>query len=322
MRVCVLLSSREEDSSDTAGLDPQYVPALWLKDHDVQTVTVHKRSAVEEIRRLAAQGFDVFLNLCEGTWFEDVAGVEVVEALEALGVPFTGPSSRLYALSKEAMKAAAVRLGVLTPEYAFVHHLDELEWVAHRLSYPIIIKHCDGCGSLGMTRDSCVWTPDALRTQVRAMLSRAGGALLETFIEGDEYTVLVVENPDEPALPRTYTPMRCSFPPGETFKHFELKWKDYEAMHWTPCGVGELELQLRAVAQRVFSGLECQSYARCDFRVDAQRRVWFLEINTTCGIFYPPGQEGCADWILKDEPGGHQAFLEHILTCARRRTSR
>lgn len=319
MRICVLLSSREDDQSDTAGLDPEYVPGLWLKDHEVQTVTLHKKGATEAVSGLAEQGFDVFLNLCEGTWFEDVAGVEVVEALERLGVPFTGPSSRLYALSKEAMKEAAVRLGILTPDYAFVSRLDQLDRAVSLPAFPIIVKHFDGGGSLGMSRSSRVCTVEALRTQVGAMLTRAGGALLESYIEGDEYTVLVSENPDEPGWPLTYTPVRCIFPHGETFKHFELKWKSYESLRWTPCSDGALEEQLRDAAQRIFLGLGCQSYARCDFRVDLRGRVWFLEINTTCGIFYPPGLEGCADIILKAESGGHRAFLSRILTCARRR---
>ena len=64
------------------------------------------------------------------------------------------------------------------------------------------------------------------------------------------------------------------------------------------------------------------SYARCDFRVDARGEPWFLEINTTCGIFYPPGAEGSADMILRCDPLGHRGFLELILRGALARRQR
>ena len=35
-------------------------------------------------------GFDVFINLCDGAWDEDRAGIEVAQTLERLGLVFTG----------------------------------------------------------------------------------------------------------------------------------------------------------------------------------------------------------------------------------------
>eukprot|EP00742_Colponemidia_sp_Colp-10_P024667 GILJ01029662.1.p1 GENE.GILJ01029662.1~~GILJ01029662.1.p1 ORF type:complete len:281 (+),score=35.76 GILJ01029662.1:25-867(+) len=41
-------------------------------------------------------------------------------------------------------------------------------------------------------------------------------------------------------------------------------------------------------------------FGRVDLRIDREtNKAVFLEINPNCGIMYPPGQEGSADWILK-----------------------
>ncbi len=57
-----------------------------------------------------------------------------------------------------------------------------------------------------------------------------GGALVEQFVAGREFTVLVAENGADPAQPLTYLPVECRFSNGEEFKHFDLKWKDYDSM--------------------------------------------------------------------------------------------
>ena len=319
MRICVLLSAYPAGSSPVAGHDPAYEPGHWLDGHEVETIEVHRATARAQVQALVGRGHDVILNLCEGTWFEEVAGIEVVEELERLGLPFAGTSARLYGLRKEAMKQAAVDLGVTTPAYAFVRTEADLARALATLRFPMIVKHFDGCASIGMTRASRVETATALRSQVAATWAVAEAALVEEFVDGDEYTVLVAENPDAPAAPLVMTPVRCGFPPGETFKHFDLKWHGYAGLAWQPCADPALAAALVDATRRMFVGVDGVAWARCDFRVDAAGRAWLLEINTTCGIFYPPGQEGSADVILAADPAGHRGFLELIFASAARR---
>ncbi|MDC3962707.1 ATP-grasp domain-containing protein [Polyangium jinanense] len=320
MRICVLLSPYQAGSSPLADLDPLPDPARWLDGHEVDVVLVHKQDATAQVQALAGRGYDVFLNLCDGTWLEEIAGVEVVEELERLGLPFTGPTAQLYNLTKAQMKQAAVDLGVPTPAFVFAQSHADVERAARTLHFPLIVKHFDSCGSIGMTRASCVQTYDALVHQVRDMLALAGEALIEEFIEGDEYTVLVAENPEEPDAPLVFTPVRCAFPQGETFKHFDLKWKTYATLEWKPCTDERLAARLTELTRRIFVGLQGVSYARCDFRVDARGEAWFLEINLPCGMFYV--EEGSADMILRYDPIGPRAFLDHILRCAITRNER
>ncbi len=76
-------------------------------------------------------------------------------------------------------------------------------------------------------------TKDLLR-QADMMISVHGGCLIEEFVEDREFTVLVAENPDDPRTPVAYQAVECRFPPGEEFKHFDLKWHDFDGMAWVP----------------------------------------------------------------------------------------
>jgi D-alanine-D-alanine ligase len=50
-----------------------------------------------------------------------------------------------------------------------------------------------------------------------------------------------------------------------------------------------------------------------DFRVDKNGKIYFLEINFTCSVFYADGYEGSADYILEFDGIGQAGFLKHII---------
>jgi len=290
-----------------------------MPEHTFERALIRKATAVQQIRDLVKQGFDVFINLCDGGFDEDRAGIEVVQALERYNVPFTGADSYFYEPSKEHMKMAANYCGVKTPAFVFAYEDSDIEAATH-LNFPLIVKHFNGSGSVGMTRDSRVENKEALYTQARRMIKEFGGALIEEFIEGREFTVLVAENPDDDANPFAFLPVECMFAKGETFKHFDLKWVEHNTLTWVPASDEVLSQKLKELSKKVFVGLNGVSYGRTDIRVTSQGEPYFLEINPNCGIFYPRDQAGSADFILFNDPHtGHRAFLEHIIRCAQKR---
>src|SRR5690349_1279024 len=96
MKLCVLLSSYEQSSSPFKGVDPAQEPSRLMPEHDWDRCFVHKATAVQTIRQLARRGYDVFVNMCDGAWEEDLAGLEVVVELERLGVAYTGATPGFY----------------------------------------------------------------------------------------------------------------------------------------------------------------------------------------------------------------------------------
>eukprot|EP00667_Euglena_gracilis_P006492 EG_transcript_6549 len=321
MRVCVLCPSYEDSTSVFKGIDPACDPSVWMKhlpEYTFESHFIKKASAMLQVRALVqSQKFDVFINLCDGAWDEDRAGAEVVKALEMLSAPFTGASSEFYEPSKETMKMVANYEGVRTPNYVFAYSPEDVEDAVQNLNFPMIVKHFNGYSSIGMTKDSVCGTPEELRREARRFTGEFGGALIEEFIDGREATVLVAENPDDPANPLALLPVECCFPPGETFKHFQLKWTDYDGLQWRPITEPGVVAELQAAAKRMFLGLRGVSYGRGDFRICRKTgEVHFLEMNPNCGVFYPPDDPGSADCILRLDPLQHSGFIQLILRAA------
>ena len=322
MRVCVLLPSNNQSTSPLSEIDPEPDPSPYLKKHTIERHFLHKATAHKQIEELAARRFDVFLNLCDGTVTEDIPGIEVTQTLERLGLPFTGARSHFYDPTREQMKQACEKAGIFTPRYVITHDAHDAERIAHTLTFPLIVKHPHGYSSIAISRSSRVESPTALAEQLVSMINVYGSALVEEFIEGREFTVLIAEPGPGEAEPRAFPPLEIEFSKGETFKHFDLKWIHYEDMSWIPVTDADLCERLIDVSRRFFVALGGTGYGRCDLRSDARGVVYALEMNPNCGLYYPAGSFGSADLILERSPGGHVAFTDHILHCALRHASR
>lgn len=320
MKICILEDSYANSQSPLKELDPPADPLPYLQEHTCERHCLHKATAVQQVIELARRDFDLFLNLCDGAWDEDRPGIEVVQALERLGVPFTGANAVFYEPSREAMKMVCRMWGIKTPAYVMATAAASVAFAASHLRFPLIVKHPSSYASIGLTRHSRVETPAALHAEAARAIGAYGAALIEEFIEGREFTVLVAENADDARHPFAYLPVEFQFAPGESFKHFDLKWKTYATMTCAPCTDASLSERLQEMARRLFVGLNGTSYGRCDIRMDAAGELYILEINPNCGIFYPPSAEGSADLILLHDPRGHAHFVNAILRAALKRS--
>jgi D-alanine-D-alanine ligase len=220
------------------------------------------------------------------------------------------------------MKAACRAEKIATPAYVLARCEADVERAAQSLRFPLFVKHYSSYSSVDLSRRSRVVTPAGLRQQARKIMRRHGAALIEEYIEGDECTVLVAENPDDADRPVTYTPMQYRFPPGERFKHAKLKWENYREMAALPVRDPELDAHLRDVSARFFVALKGASFGRCDLRVDRDGTPWMLELNPNCGVYYPPQDAGSADLCLLHDPEGHVGFTQRLIRAALARQRR
>ena len=302
--------------------DPQYpfLPEVYLAGHEWEWVSVSKANAVQAVLGLAERGFGVILNLCDGSRVEpDRTGVEVIEALERLNLPFTGCDSSFYEPTRESMKRVCLQHGLGTPAGVFFWDHADLATAVDGLRYPLLVKHPNSFSSIGLLPESRVTEFAGLQSQVRRMMDHFGGALVEEFIEGRELSAMVAENPDDPSAPVVYPPVEFLFPEGESFKHEQLKWVTFDRMECVPVSDPDLAARLQEMTRRMFLGMNGSGFGRCDFRMDARGDLYLLEINPNCGVFYPPDAPGTADTILRLDPGGHTAFVDLLLRGALKR---
>ena len=316
LRVCLLTYDTTDLTSPHPEDDVRADPTPFLPRARWDVVELEKSTSVASIIRLTRDPHDLYFNFCDGAWDSDSPGIEVVQALERLDVPFTGATSAFYEPTREAMKRVCAAWGIDSPAYVIATEQRDVERASDTLRFPLIVKHPSSYSSIGLTRESRVETAAALRDQAGRMIHHYAGALIEEFIEGGEATVLVAETPCDPANPRTYTPIRYRFPEGETFKHYDLKWRDYHGLRAEPVDDPALEATLREMSAQMFQGLDGAGFGRCDLRIDRDGRPYMLEINPNCGLYYPPSDPGSADLCLLHDPAGHEGFTRQIVDAA------
>jgi D-alanine-D-alanine ligase-like ATP-grasp enzyme len=321
VRIC-LLTNQDLDALPFPEDDWPCDPRPFYPEAEWHVECLRKATAVKQVTRCVERGYDVFFNLCDGAADQDTPGIEVVRTLERHRVAFTGATSAFYEPSRIAMKRACRAEGIAFPRYVLARHAAHVERAAARLSYPLFVKHYSSYSSVDLSRHSRVGSRGGLARQARKIMRRHGAALIEEFIEGSEVTVLVAENADEPARPKTYTPIQYRFPQGESFKHAAMKWVDYQKMDAFPVDDADLDARVRDASARFFVALRGASFGRCDLRIDKDGTPYMLEINPNCGIYYPAAAAGSADLCLLHDAEGHIGFTRRLIVAALARRDR
>lgn len=312
MKICVLQPDYSTTGVDYKNYDPPRDLSGLAPECEIHNVFLNKLTTYKQLKKLAKEGYDVFVNLCEGYLEWEVPSIDVIFTLELLNLPFTGPSSKLYDPPKELMKYLAYCEGVNTPAYFLVNELNDIDKVIGHLEFPLFVKPAKAGDSLGVDDRSLVHTKIELQQKCISILEEYGPLLVEEYISGREFTVLVAANPDGHTA-TVFRPVEYVFPRGQAFKTYELKTSELHPDCNVPCNDPELDRKLRLAADRIFRGFSGVGYARLDFRVSDKGEIYFLEINFTCSVFYSDGFEGSADYILKYDGIGAAGFLRHII---------
>ena len=307
MRVCVLSDEVLEE----------FNPGSFLKDHEWEMLTL--QAPVLEIIQTAAEQnkYDVYLNMCEG--YEDVdeseleyGGIDVIEALERLNLPYTGANPKFFDPSREEMQAVADANGIGFAKGYQVRSVEEAEQLVADLRFPIMVKHPKSYGSTGMFKESRTDTLEQMKRQVERVCAEFGAARMEEFIVGREFNVLVVENPDDNSEPFAYPPMEVIFPKGEEFWHVDVKWDYSLALEFRQVVEEPLAIRLQDITRRLFLALNGVGYGRTDIRMNEQGELFVLEINPNSGFMYMPEQFGPADYMILYDKDGYKGFFDRM----------
>lgn len=332
MRVAIVCNLRPPAAPGIAPFDERYIewddPATiaamrdaLARDHEV--AVVEQRADLAE--RLAAVRPEIVFNVTEGLHGADRES-EVPALLDRLGIPFTGSSASTLrtCLDKAATKDALRRAGLPTPAHTLVHAPDDappLDGTA------LIVKPLHEGSSKGIYEQSVVRTPSELRAQVdRVTTAYRQPAIVETFLEGREFTVPLLGNgPAVETLPIVEIEL-SKLPAGSVpIYGFEAKWlwdSVQHPLHLYTCPAAvtaELARDLSDLARRAFHALGCRDWCRVDLRLDAAGRPHILELNPLPGIV--PDLTAPSAFTLSAHRAGlpHAELVRRVLDIARLR---
>ncbi len=322
--------SIEEYTSTFKELD---IPWQWQPVTMGDYKEVIDRIAKEQLSTKTA----VVLNLCDGDEINGTPGVSVIHYLEEKKLLYTGSDAYFYNIttSKVPMKQAFDAYNVATPAWEAIGSREQdLNGLFDKFNWPIIVKPSVSGGSMGVSIRNVVKDGKELQGQVNKMFDgyrgwqlTTDGIIAESYVDGPEYTVMIVGDYDKPASAVIYTPVERVFheslPATERFLSFDRLWEIYEDETPMPneenfyeYAVPDTSLHgaLKKISWDAYVACKGRGYTRVDIRMDkSSGKLLVLEVNAQCGISEDENYTSIGA-ILKFSNQTFTALIETILT--------
>lgn len=275
LKICVLQPDYSTSGVDYQYYDPKRNLSKILPEASIDHVFLNKLTTYQQLKELKKVGYDIFINLCEGYLEWKVPSIDVIYSLELLELPYTGPSLNLYDPPKSIMKYLAFCEDVKTPNHIVIESTSELTQLPGNLHFPLFVKPAKAGDSLGIDDASKVNDTETLIQKVNNVLNEFGAVLIEEYIDGREFTVLVAANADGKTC-TSFTPVEYIFPAGFSFKTYALKTSELHPNANIPVTDTILANKLKSIAEQIFISFNGVGYGRMDFRMNEAGEIFFF----------------------------------------------
>lgn len=236
----------------------------------------------------------IHFNLLEEFHGVTVYDQHVVSYLELMQQSYTGcnPRGLMLAHDKALSKKILTYHRVAVPDFT-VFPLGRVVKRSTRLHFPLLVKSATEEASLGISQASLVTSDEKLKDRVAFIHEQLRtDALVEEYIEGRELYVGVLGNIRLTTLP-IWEMLFSKMPDGVAhIATAKVKWDhDYQVRHGIttkqakdlPAG---LEEYLPKLCKRIYRLLSLSGYARLDFRLNDNGKVYLLEANPNPNLAY------------------------------------
>lgn len=264
--------------------------------------------SLQKIRDYPTTKTPIVINLCDGDELNGIPGISVIHKLEALGLAYTGSDDYFYRIttSKIPMKEAFDQHQVATAPWKVI---DPSKTAAadifREIGETVIVKPAISAGSMGLSIHNVVSNEAEYAAILKTMQEGyrgwkldTGGIFVEEFVNGPEYTTLVVgssSNPENlhcyPAVERVF---HDALPEKEQFLSFDRLWETYDNEAQLPDqgflynyrpAEASLNARLEQLSLQAFRSVGGTGYGRLDIRMNRKTGdLYVLEVNAQCGL--------------------------------------
>lgn len=272
------------------------------------------------IDRIEKEKIEFVFNIAEGLYGRS-REAHVPALLEWMQIPYSGsdPLSLALTLDKALTKRIVLSLGIATPEFWVINHVEDLESIPEK--FPLFVKPVWEGSSKGVRISSKVQNHRELEKEVRRLFENYGDepVLVEAYIEGRELTVGVLGN--DP--PRVLGIMEIGFQNHDE-KDFcyslEVKrdWKNLVEYHCPARLDATLQQKIGKSVLDLFRVLRLRDVARFDFRLNTRGELFFLEVNPLPGL---SPESGDLVILSKKQHLSYEGLISKIFRAARSRYS-
>ena len=276
----------------------------WKTEYDVVTTLgelghdVLKLGASDDLDviRAALLSFKphITFNLLEE--FHGVATYDqhIASYLELIRQPYTGCNPRGLMLSHDkTLSKQILQFHQIPPPRFTVYERGSTITPSEDMTYPMFVKSATEDASFGLSNKSIVNTPEELRERVQHCYDEIKtAALVEEYIEGREFYVGVLGNRQLTVLP-IWELLMTNLPAGEpNIATAAVKWdfkiqKELGVKTEAPKDLPpKMRAEIRRLCKQIYRALHMSGYARMDFRVTADGRIYVLEANPNPNLSY------------------------------------
>lgn len=222
---------------------------------------------------------DIVFNISEGLTGRNRES-QVPMLLEMARVPFVGADALTLALTLDKVMAKKVFIAEKIPTPKFFEIKDTGSLDIDHLKFPLIVKPRFEGSSKGLSENSRVENREGLIAQAEYIVNTyQQPALVEEFISGQEFTVVVIGNSQPEALPIVQVKIDGKLKLNDKFYTFSRITSD-RLEYICPAHINnDLKNKISELAIKTYNAVECRDFGRIDFRVDNDGNIYVLEIN-------------------------------------------
>ena len=206
--------------------------------------------------------------------------------LESKNIRFTGSSSSASkkAMDKNISKLLCVEYDIPTPNWVMLDNKSNVDGSSSIIDTyldgfdfknGVVVKPNSEGSSIGISILKNV-TNEELECVVKKVHSISSSAMLETFIDGRELTVSVLDGKTLPIV---------EIVPKGDYYDYKSKYTKFQSNYIVPANINKKTQELLSeYSLKIHKLIGCGVYSRVDFRLSNDGLVYFLEINTLPGF--------------------------------------
>jgi D-alanine-D-alanine ligase len=276
-RIGVLMGGQSSEREVSLKTGAAVHRALCRRGYDAVTIDVGPTLS----RDLQDQKIALAFLALHGPGGEDGA---IQGFLETLGIPYTGSGVQASAVGmhKVTTKTVLAAHGIPVPGGLVIKRGERISSAqalrSAKLRWPVVVKPASEGSTIGV---SIVKKPSQWQEALAAAHRYDRDAMVEAYIPGHEVTVSLLGRQDEDPL--VLPAVEIVAPNG--FYDFSAKYEKGKTRYLCPAPLpSAVTKQVRELALRTYTLLDCAGAARVDFRITPRGRPYVLEINTVPGM--------------------------------------
>lgn len=251
----------------------------YLYQDTTQNILEWEKHQIKKIDSIVPflKQFDVVFPILHGANGEDG---KIQGLLELFHIPYIGCNSKISSIGMDKHYFKILLSHFHIPVVPFLLYNKQLSFkeIEKNISYPIIIKPCNGGSSIGITVAN---NRKELKKGIKIAEQYDTKILLEPFLEKQELECAVLENKHNFIIS----------PLGEI--HSSHIFYDYEAKYIDDSSLAELAIhipneikeQITTIAKLICTHFEIQGLSRIDFfYLPKDKKIYVNEINTIPGF--------------------------------------